>query len=57
MSSLAARRPVLSTDHRIIFRDIGSLLLMQAVMMCVSAIVALAFREFYPAATTNAAAG
>ena len=50
MSSLAARQPVLSTDHRIIFRDIGSLLLMQAVMMCVSAIVALAFREFYPAA-------
>ncbi|WP_338739208.1 potassium transporter TrkG [Haloplanus salilacus] len=39
----------LSTDLRIIARDVGSLLLMEAGLMAVTAVVALVFREFHAA--------
>jgi trk system potassium uptake protein TrkH len=40
---------LLPTDLRIITRDVGSLLLMEAAMMAATVVVAFAFREFYPA--------
>ena len=49
MSVLAATRTRFSSDLRTIVRDVGSLLSMQAVLMTASVLVALAFREFYPA--------
>jgi trk system potassium uptake protein TrkH len=40
---------LLPTDLRIIGRDIGSLLLMEAGLMTITAVIGLAFREFYVA--------
>jgi trk system potassium uptake protein TrkH len=41
------RGELLSTDLRIIARDVGSLLLMEAVLMTVTAVLALGFQEFH----------
>jgi len=40
---------LLPTDLRIIGRDIGSLLLIEAALMTVTALIAVIFREWYPA--------
>ena len=48
---------LLPTDLQIIARDIGSLLLMEAGLMAITTVVALGFRELYPAAGFLVAAG
>ncbi|MCG1003757.1 MULTISPECIES: potassium transporter TrkG [Halobacterium] len=48
---------VLPTDLRIIARDVGSLVLMEAGLMAITSLVALAFREFHAALAIFLAAG
>ncbi|WP_436934510.1 potassium transporter TrkG [Halovenus marina] len=48
---------IVPTDIRIVTRDIGSLLLMEGVLMAVTFVIAIGFREFYAALAFAIASG